>query len=72
MKISKKDALTWFRFLAELPEELRMCYTMFNIGQMSIKDISLSLNISESLVKVRIHRAKEKLKVSLAYLKESL
>ena len=58
--------------LAELPEDLRVCYTMFNIGQISIKDISTSLDISESLVKVRIHRAKEKLKVSLAYLKESL
>jgi RNA polymerase sigma-70 factor (ECF subfamily) len=58
--------------LGELPEDLRVCYTMFNLGQMSIKDISASLNISESLVKVRIHRAKEKLKVSLAYLKENL
>lgn len=25
MKISKQDALTWFRFFAELPEERTFC-----------------------------------------------
>ncbi len=58
--------------LQELPEDLRVCYTMFNLGEMSIKDISSNLGISESLVKVRIHRAKEKLKVALEYLKDRL
>lgn len=56
--------------LQELPEDLRNCYTMFNIGELSIKDIAEQLSISESLVKVRIHRAKEKLAESLAYLKK--
>jgi RNA polymerase sigma-70 factor (ECF subfamily) len=55
--------------LDELPEELRECYTLFNIGEMSIKEIAKQLSISESLVKVRIHRAKEKLADSLSYLK---
>ena len=36
---------------------------------MSIKEIAKQLSISESLVKVRIHRAKEKLADSLSYLK---
>ncbi|MGN1393800.1 MAG: RNA polymerase sigma factor [Succinivibrionaceae bacterium] len=55
--------------LAELPNELRECYVLFNISEMSIKDIVKQLGISESLVKVRIHRAKVKLAESLSYLK---
>ncbi len=58
--------------LAQLPEDLRLCYTMFNLGELSIKQISEALGISESLVKVRIHRAKEKLRILLADLKESI
>lgn len=58
--------------LDELPDDLRECYTLFNLGEMSIKEIASQLSISESLVKVRIHRAKEKLAMSLSYLKDAV
>lgn len=58
--------------LAELPEDYRVCYTMYNIAEIPIKEIAEQLSISESLVKVRIHRAKEKLAGLLAYLKDSI
>ncbi len=51
---------------AKLPPMLREVYTLFQIGEMSIKDIARQLGISESLVKVRIFRAKEKLRPLLA------
>ncbi len=51
---------------AKLPPPLREAYTLFQIGELSIREISHELGISESLVKVRIHRAKEKLKEILA------
>ena len=57
--------------VSDLPEEFRVCYTMLNLGGMSIKEISQQLGISESLVKVRIHRAKEKLRTALEPLREN-
>lgn len=57
--------------LDEIPDDLRTCYTLFNLGELSIKEIAEQLGINESLVKVRIHRAKEKLAKSLAYLKDT-
>ncbi len=51
---------------AQLPPMLREAYTMFQVGEMSIRDIANQLGISESLVKVRIFRAKEKLRPLLA------
>lgn len=54
------------RALAELPEDLRNAYTLFHIGGSSIKQISAITGASGSLVKVRIHRAKQKLQELLA------
>jgi len=51
---------------AQLPPMLREAYTLFQVGEMSIRDIANQLGISESLVKVRIFRAKEKLRPLLA------
>ncbi len=51
---------------AKLPPMLREAYTLFQVGEMSIRDIANQLGISESLVKVRIFRAKEKLRPLLA------
>lgn len=51
---------------SQLPPNLREAYTMFQIGELSIREISHELGISEGLVKVRIHRAKTKLKEILA------
>ena len=51
---------------AKLPPILREAYTLFQIGEMSIHDIANQTGVSENLVKVRIFRAKEKLKEILA------
>ena len=51
---------------AKLPPILRDAYTMFQVGEMSVRDIANQTGVSENLVKVRIFRAKEKLKVILA------
>ena len=55
--------------LAQLPPLLREAYTMFQIGELSIREIAHETGASENLVKVRIHRAKQKLQVLLADLK---
>ena len=51
---------------AKLPPILRDAYTMFQVGEMSVRDIANQTGVSENLVKVRIFRAKEKLKTILA------
>ena len=50
------------RAFAELPPLLREAYTLFQLGELSIAEIARRTNASESLVKVRIFRAKEKLR----------
>lgn len=52
-----------------LPPILREAYTLFQIGELSIREISAQTGVSESLVKVRIFRAKEKLQQILADLR---
>ena len=54
---------------ATLPPILREAYTLFQIGEMSIREISAQTGVSENLVKVRIFRAKEKLQQILADLR---
>lgn len=51
---------------SQLPPTLREAYTLFQIAELSIKEIAYETGVSESLVKVRIFRAKEKLKELLA------
>ena len=51
---------------AKLPPILREAYTLFQIGEMSIREIANQTGVSENLVKVRIFRAKEKLREILA------
>ena len=55
--------------LEQIPPLLREAYTLFQIGELSIREIAHETGASENLVKVRIHRAKEKLQVLLADLK---
>lgn len=50
---------------AELPPLLREAYTLFQVQELSIREIAQLTHTSESSVKVRIFRAKEKLKVIL-------
>ena len=52
--------------LSELPPLLREAYTLFQIQELSIREIARRTNASESSVKVRIFRAKEKLQKLLA------
>ena len=54
---------------AQLPPLLREAYTLVQIGELSIKEIAHETGVSESLVKVRIFRAKEKLQTILADLR---
>ena len=51
--------------LNTLPENLREAYTLFQIAGQNIKQISRITGASESNVKVRIHRAREKLSILL-------
>ena len=51
--------------LSELSESQREAYMLFQIADRSIKEIARITGASESNVKVRIHRAKEKLTVLL-------
>ena len=55
--------------LAQIPPLLREAYTLFQIGELSIREIAHETGVSENLVKVRIHRAKEKLQPLLADLR---
>ena len=54
---------------ARLPPILREAYTLFQVGEMSIHDIARQTGVAESLVKVRIFRAKNKLREILADLR---
>ena len=51
---------------SKLPPILREAYALFQIGEMSIRDIANQTGVSENLVKVRIFRAKEKLREILS------
>lgn len=57
--------------LRELPPLLRESFVLFQVSELSIREIALQLGISESLVKVRIFRAKQKLKEILSDLASS-
>ena len=57
--------------LDQLPPLLREAYTLFQIGELSIREIAHETGVNENLVKVRIHRAKQKLQELLADLKSA-
>jgi RNA polymerase sigma-70 factor (ECF subfamily) len=52
--------------LRDLPPLLREAFVLFQVSELSVRDISQQLGIPESLVKVRVFRARQKLKASLA------
>lgn len=52
--------------LKEVPPLLREAFLLFQVSGLSIREIARQTNSTESLVKVRIHRAKEKLKILLS------
>ena len=55
--------------LAQLPPTLREAFTLFQLGELSIREIAWQTQVTESNVKVRIHRAKVKLREMLKGLK---
>lgn len=70
---SPSDTAYLRRRLAEafgkLPPVLREAYTLFQVAEMSISDIARQTGVTENLVKVRIFRAKEKLREILSDLR---
>lgn len=56
--------------LAALPDDLRQAYTLFQVSGMSVREIAAQEGISESLVKVRVYRARQRLQVLLQDLKD--
>ena len=48
-----------------LPEKYKIVYMLREVEQFSMAEISESLNLSDSNVKVRLHRAKQKIKKQL-------
>lgn len=53
-----------------LPEDQRQAYTLFQVAGLSVRDIARQEGISESLVKVRVFRARQRLQVLLQDLKD--
>lgn len=51
---------------SRLPPALRESYTLFQVGGRSVREIAAETGVGESLVKVRIFRAKEKLREILS------
>ena len=51
---------------ARLPPQLREAYTLFQVGGRTIREIAAETGVGESLVKVRIFRAKQKLRAILS------
>lgn len=56
--------------ILQLPDEFRVVILLRYFGDMSVKDIAASEDISESLVKVRLFRARERLSIILGPLIE--
>ena len=56
--------------LREMPEALRETYVLYQIGERSVREVAEMTGASENLVKVRLHRAKNSLRKSLADWKE--
>ena len=52
--------------LATLPDALRETYTLYQIGERSIREVADLLGITETLVKVRLYRAKKALRKELS------
>ena len=51
---------------SRLPPALREAYTLFQVGEKSIREIAAATGVTENLVKVRIFRAKGKLREILS------
>jgi len=54
---------------AMLPPVLREAYTLFQVAELPVREVARQTGVSENLVKVRIFRAKEKLREILSDLR---
>jgi RNA polymerase sigma-70 factor (ECF subfamily) len=52
--------------LDDLPPLLREAFVLFQLSELPVREIAFQLGITESLVKVRIFRARQKLKTALS------
>ena len=59
---SKKDQINVNKLVERLSDKYRMIIVLHYYNNLSINDISKALNISEDNVKVRLNRARAKLK----------
>ena len=50
---------------ARLPDALRETYTLYQVGERSVREVAEMTGASENLVKVRLHRAKAALRRTL-------
>ena len=58
--------------LFSLPDALRETYTLYQIGERSVREVAELTGITENLVKVRLYRAKQALRKVLFDLKSSM
>ena len=52
--------------LAQLPPLVREAFSLFQVSELSVREIAHITGATENLVKVRVHRAKQKLRELLA------
>ncbi len=52
--------------MAALPAALREAYTLYQIAELSVREVASMTGASENLVKVRLHRAKKALRKALS------
>ena len=51
-----------YHYVLKLPEKYRIVIHLFYFEELSVKEIASMLQISESVVKTRMHRARKELK----------
>lgn len=68
--VRKEQHSLLYRCIDELSENQKLVFQLRDIEEMSYKEISETLNISEDLVKVSLFRARKKLKELLSGLQE--
>lgn len=66
--LDQSDSAELVKEILKLPIKYREVIVLFYYKEFSIHDISVLLNITESTVKVRLHRGREKLKIGLSIL----
>lgn len=58
--LGHEERLDILKALDRLPEAYRTCLWLFYYGDLTVRDLALTLGISESAVKARLHRARHR------------